>query len=292
MVTAQSNQSTIYTNNSIGQFINSTWIVYKRQLLRLWSSKSRLVSMLVMPLMWLLIIGQSFDNLFGQLGPSGSSIFGAGIDYVTFMTPGILIMVTMFTSLFGVISLFYDRDSGYLKNYLIAPISNISIIIGYAIGIYTQVLLQVTIVLGIGLLIGANITFTVTNLVAIYVFPIASTFFLSGFAITLASKAPNVEVFQAMIMPVSMPLMFLSPIMYPTSNLPYYFKWIARINPLTFGVEGLRATLFGNSFASLPLINVDFFVNNVAIFNFLMLFGVGLFFLWIGSRMFLQSLNN
>jgi len=288
MATVQANQNLNYSDESIMHYFHSVGVVYKRQLLRLWTSKSRLISMLIMPLMWLLIIGQSFNNLLGS-APAGA-FFPGGIDYITFMTPGILIMVTMFTSLFGVISLFYDRDSGYLKNYLIAPISNTAIIMGYALGIYTQVLLQVAIILVIGLAIGASLTLSLVNLLAIFLFPIASTFFLSGLAITLASRAPNVEVFQAMIMPISLPLMFLSPILYPTKNLPNYFEWIARINPLTFGVEGLRATLFGNSFASLPLINVDIFVNNIAIFNFLMLFVIGLFFLWIGSRAFLRSL--
>ena len=276
-----------YTQYRTG-FFRSTWTIYKRQLLRLFATKSQIVSLALMPLMWLLIIGQSFNNLLGST-PGGT--FPGGIDYITFMTPGILIMVTMFTSMFGVIALYFDRDSGYLKNYLIAPIPNLSIVFGYVLGIYTRVLTQVVIIMGVGWLSGASIDYTPLNVLDMFLYPIATTIFLSGLAITIASKAENVEVFQSLVMPISMPLMFLSPIMFPLQSLPDYFQWIAKVNPLTYGVQGLRASIFGNSFVGIAAIDLPIFNEHIAIFNLLLLIIVGLIFLILGSKLFLKSLE-
>ncbi len=278
---------TQYRENSTG-FIQATWTIYKRQILRLFSTKSQIISLMLMPLMWLLIIGQSFDNLLGS-GPGG--VFPGGIDYITFMVPGILIMITMFTSMFGVIALYFDRDSGYLKNYLIAPIPKFSIVMGYVMGIYTRVSIQVVIVMIMGWFSGASIDYTPLNILDMFLYPIATTVFLSGLTITIAARAENVEVFQAMVMPISMPLMFLSPIMFPLESLPDYFQWIARINPLTYGTQGLRAAIFGNDFVGTAAVDLQLFNDHIAVFNLALLLVVGLVFLGIGSRLFLRSLE-
>lgn len=274
--------------SSFGRFTGAVWTVYKRQILRLLNSKIQIVFMMLQPLMWLLIIGQAFNNLFDN--PAiGNSLFG-GVDYITYMTPGIMMTTVMMTSMFGVINMFYDRDSGYLKNYLIAPISNTAIVIGYALGIYTRVLIQVAAILGIALGIGADIPLDLVSVGYMFIFPVVTSFFLSGIAVTFASRAPNVEVFQAIIMPISMPLMFLSPMMFPVDVLPDYLAPIAKVNPITLGIEGLRAELFGREFAGDALINIAIFNDHIALFNIALLLVVGLLLLIGGSRIFLRSL--
>ena len=105
--TQKDNISIEHELNIHPSFIKSTYTVYKRQLLRLVSSKMQIIFMLLMPILFLAVIGQAFKNFL----PNGVQ----GMDYLTFMTPGVLIMVTLFSGIFGGISLFYDRDSGYLK---------------------------------------------------------------------------------------------------------------------------------------------------------------------------------
>ncbi len=286
MYASTSKSQDSYNGFGIFTFIRSIWTVYKRQNARLINSKSQLISIMIMPLLWLVIIGQSFNNLLGSSNP----LFSGNVNYITYMTPGIFVMITMFSSLFGIISLFYDRDSGYLKNYLLAPISNTAIIFGYAMGIYTRVFIQVLLILVIAIAIGANIPITVGSLTAIILFPVVVSFFLSGLAITLASRASNVETFQAIIMPISMPLMFLSPILYPIKALPDYLQWIAQINPLSMGVEGLRFVLLGKIYTDGAIIDIAQFNDHLAIFNFALLFLVGIVFLIMGSKTFLNSL--
>ncbi len=276
--------------SGIFRFVSVTLTIYKRQLLRLWANKVQIVMMLLMPLMWMIIIGQTFDQ-FLDTATGGRGPLPGGLDYITYITPGVLIMVTLFTGLFGGIALFYDKESGYLKNYLVAPIPRISILIGYSMGTATRILVQVTLLLAISLLIGADIDLTVETILAIYLFTILMTFFLMGLAITLAARAPNVEVFQAMVMPIAMPLQFLSPVLYPVDMMPEYLQWIARINPLTFGIDGLRVVLFGSDFATTPLIDVPLVTENLAAFNLLFLLVAATFFLIVGSRAYLRSLE-
>ncbi len=266
-------------------FIKSTYTVYKRQLLRLVSSKMQIIFMLLMPILFLAVIGQAFKNFL----PNGVQ----GMDYLTFMTPGVLIMVTLFSGIFGGISLFYDRDSGYLKNYLIAPSPRTAIVTGYALGTGTRVVIQVAVLLGLAVLLGAKLNLTIFNVLIIFVFALLTTNFLMGLSITLAAKAPNVEVFQQVIMPIVMPLQFLAPVMYTTDALPSYFQPIAKINPITFGIDGIRGTLFKPSIAkylTTPIINTPLITNNLVLFDLLFLLIIGTFFLYIGARLFLKSL--
>lgn len=293
MVYVTENKENIKTNEYEiiikSSFFQSTKAVYKRQLYRLVSSKMQLLSVILMPIMWLAIIGTSFSNFVP------SSALG-GENFLTFMAPGIFIMVTLFSGIFGGISLFYDRDSGYLKNYLIAPSPRIAIVIGYALGTSTRVAIQVTLLLLVSVLLEANLNLTLVNIFIIYLFAILTTNFLMGLSITLASKAPNVEVFQSIIMPIIMPLQFLAPILYPTKNIPDALRWIALINPITFGVDGIRGALQSVNLTTPILtgtvfgINFSFLRTNIVLFDGLMLFIVGTFFLYTGARLFLKSL--
>ena len=145
-------------------FIKSTYTVYKRQLLRLVSSKMHIVFMLLMPILFLAVIGLAYKSFI----PGG--IPGTNMDYLTFMTPGVLVMVRLFSGIFGGISLFYDRDSGYLKNYLIAPSPRTAIVTGYALGTGTRVVIQVAVLLGLGVLLGAKLYLTIVYVIIIFVF--------------------------------------------------------------------------------------------------------------------------
>ena len=175
MVYATENSKNVEMNElDIGihpSFIKSTLTVYERQLYRLISSKMQLLSVILMPILWLAIIGTSFSNFVP------ASALG-GENFLTFMAPGIFIMVTLFSGIFGGISLFYDRDSGYLKNYLIAPSPRTAIVVGYALGTSTRVIIQVALLLIVSIIFQANLNLTIANIIIIFLFAILTTNFL------------------------------------------------------------------------------------------------------------------
>jgi len=279
-------QITTSNGSSVKDFLQTTYVVFKRQNFRLLAMKSQVVAMIAMPLMWLLIMAPSFNNLI----PSGASGIG-GVDYVSFITAGILIQVTLFSSLFGSINLFYDRDSGYLKNYLIAPISRFGIFFGYTLGLFTRITIQISVILILSLLMGSDLHLTPIHLIAILAIIFLVTIFIFGLSVTVASKAENVEAFQAILMPITMPLMFMSPIMYPLDALPKVLRYFARLNPITYGVESVRGTLFGTQFISKPLLDLAIIRDNILIFNVVVLFILAFGFLYLGSKAFIRSLN-
>lgn len=270
-------------------FIKSTFTVYKRQLLRLISNKTQLVFILLMPIMWLAIIGTTFNNVFTPQALQGMGL-PPGENYITFMTPGILIMVTLFSGIFGGIALFYDRDSGYLKNYLIAPSPRTAIVTGYALGTSTRVVIQDAILLALAIPLGVKLDLSLVNLAIIFIFAILTTNFLMGLSITLAAKAPNVEVFQSIITPIVMPLNFLAPIMYQVRFMPSAFQVIAKINPITFGADGIRGALQGVAQTS-PIIDTALYRNNIVLIDMLFLLIAGSILLYTGARLFLKSLS-
>lgn len=286
-------------------YIDSIFTIYKRQMLR--TNKGQIIFMLIMPLMWILVIGTTFNNVFRNISSSGLL---TGSDYLTFLTPGILVMVTVFTGMFSAISLFYDKESGYMKNYVIAPIRRSTIIIAYSLAVATKTIIQVTVLLIVALILGAKIRLDLVDLLAIYTFTLLTTVFLMGLSITLGSKSPTTETFQSIILPIALPLQFLTPIMYPLNDMPDYLQIFAYVNPLTYGVDGLRNILIPNvsenPFNSLIMFlnkylkgfnifinknDFSFISNNLsAVFIIILLLG-GIIFLIIGSKTFLNSLD-
>lgn len=286
-------------------YLDSVFTIYKRQMLR--TNKGQIIFMLIMPLMWILVIGTTFNNVFRNL--SGSALL-SNTNYLTFLTPGILVMVTVFTGMFSAISLFYDKESGYMKNYVIAPINRTAIITAYSLAVATKTVFQVTVLLLVALALGSDINLDISKLLSIYVFTILTTVFLMGFSITIGSNSPNAETFQSIILPISLPLQFLAPVMYPLTDMPDFLQFFAYINPLTYGTVGLRNILLNNVtdnpidsliiFINKYTIHVNFLINqkdfsfistNLNVFFIIILLVGGILFVIAGSHTFLRSLD-
>ncbi len=266
-------------------FLRGTYTIWLRQLLRLKSSPARLVSFLLMPVIWIAVFGKTFNNLLGN----NPAFFGQS-DYLTFFGPGILVMVILFTSTFGAVSMFYDKESGFMKIYLVTPIPRISIIVGYNLGTLSIATLQFVIMYVLELAIGVSLTlnpfkilvawFVLTNLSALLV----------GFVTLIASKAPNVEVFQALIMPIVMPLQFASNIMYPIEIMPNWLQWFAKFNPLSYAVDATRGLLVDTSLMSSPFA-IDLISNHLLGFDILVLVFLALLLNIAGNRAFIRGLS-
>ncbi len=271
-------------------FIRGAYTIWLRQILRYKATPSRLVSMMLMPLLWIAVFGKTFNNLFNN--PGAAAMFGTtGIDYLTYFGPGILAMIILFTSTFGAVSMFYDKESGFMKIYLVAPIPRTAVITGYNLGTLTISTLQLIILYILELLLGADLSTNPLDILLAWFILMNLSALLMGFVTLIASKAPNVEVFQALIMPIVMPLQFASNIMYPYKVMPEWLQYFAKLNPISYAVDATRGVLIGTNFQESPF-DVAWISNHLLLFDILVLIFLALFLNIIGNKAFIRNLSN
>ncbi|HNS71661.1 MAG TPA: ABC transporter permease, partial [bacterium] len=196
--------------------------------------RSRLVSSVAQPLIWLLLIGTGFGATFGKVGD---------LQYIQFMFPGILVMTLLFSSMFSAISIIWDREFGFLKEMLVAPISRTSIAIGKSVGGATRSTIQGLIILVFSPLIGINLTLTKFLMVVPLMFFISFT--ISGIGIIIAARMESFEGFNLIINFIIMPMFLLSGAIFPIANLPSWLSAVVNINPLSYGVDIMRWVITG-----------------------------------------------
>ncbi len=243
--------------------MNTIYILWLRQLKRHLRSKSRIIGSLGQPLLFLLALGYGFGSVFQRAGQG---------NYVEFLAPGIIAMSILFSSIFSGMEIIWDRQFGFLKETLVAPVSRFHIMLGRTFGGATVATMQGVIVLGIS--IGAG--FRPVSYMAL--FPAFGVMFLiallfTAFGTAIASKLADMQGFQLIMNFLVMPLFFLSGALFPLKGLPIALDIVAKIDPLSYGVDALRALLIDASFFGMTT-------------DILMLSGVTLFFLVLGSYFF------
>jgi ABC-2 type transport system permease protein len=213
--------------------MNTIYILWLRQLKRYFRSKARMVGSLGQPLLFLVALGFGFGPIYQKAG---------GGNYLQFLAPGVIAMGILFTSVFMGIEIIWDRQFGFLKETLVAPVSRVNIMIGRTLGGATVATLQGVIVFLMSLAIGFRPMSWLTFPVAIlFMFLIAVLFTALGTAI--ASFMEDMHGFQLIVNFLIMPLFFLSGSLFPLDNLPKAMSIISRMDPLSYGIDGLRATL-------------------------------------------------
>jgi ABC-2 type transport system permease protein len=218
--------------------IEVIYILCLRQLKHYWRSKVRLIGSLGQPLLFLIAFG------FG-IGPMYSKANG-GADYINFLAPGIITMGILFTAVFSGLEVIWDRQFGFLKETMVAPISRTEIMIGKTFGGATIAIIQGLLVLSLTYLIGFRIT-SLGSLVLGLVFMFLIAVFFTGLGLSIASKMKDMQGFQMILNFLIMPIFFLSGALFPLKNLPPAIYFISRIDPLTYGVDGLRGAITGIS---------------------------------------------
>jgi len=205
------------------------------EILRYWREKSRIISSLIMPLLWLLVFGAGMRGM--QLGGVTS--------YQTFMFPGILGMTLLFTSVWSGVSVIWDREFGFLKEILVAPVSRTSIVIGKALGSGTTALIQGTILLPLAFLVGVHLS----PLSAAIILPlmVLISIGLVCIGLLIASIITSMEGFNFIMSLVVMPIFFTSGALFPLTSAPGWLRVFGYINPLTYGVDALRWATFGET---------------------------------------------
>lgn len=223
------------------------YILWLRQLKRYSRSRARIIGSLAQPTLFLVAMGFGFGPIYQKAG---------GGNYIQFIAPGIIAMSIIFTAMFGGMEVIYDRQFGFLKETLVAPVPRWTIMLGRTFGGATVATLQGLVVFFIAFIVGFRPeNMTIVPLALIYMALIATSFTALGTAI--ASTMEDMQAFPLIMNFLIMPLFFLSGALFPLTGLPMAIQVIIRMNPLSYGVDGIRGILTGQLHFAYPL---DFFV--------------------------------
>ena len=222
--------------------LEAVYALWKREIISFFRAKSRVIGSLGMPFFFLAILGIGMNNIF-TLPDQGN--------YLEFITPGIIGMVLMFGSMFSGIIVLIDRQFGFLKETLVAPVSRFSIVLGKALGGATTAMVQGTIIMMVAIFLGVQIQ--ILNIIMLFVFMLLISLMFVSLGIAIASRMQDMHGFQIIMNFLIMPLFFLSGALFPLSSAPKLLRNIAMLDPLTYGVNGLRFLLLGHSDISFPI---------------------------------------
>jgi len=213
--------------------MSTIYILWLRQLKRYFRSKSRIIGSLAQPLLFLLALGFGFGPIYQRAG---------GGNYIEFLAPGIIAMSIIFTAIFSGIEIIWDRQFGFLKETLVAPVSRLNIMVGRTLGGATVASLQGIIVFLISFIAGFR-PLNVILLPLALVFIALTALLFTALGTAIASLLEDMQGFQLIINFLVMPLFFLSGALFPLEGLPKTLVTVARLDPLSYGVDGLRGTL-------------------------------------------------
>ena len=223
--------------------MNTIYILWLRQLKRYLRSKPRMIGSLAQPLLFLISLGYGFGAVYQKAG-EGS--------YINFLAPGIIGMSIIFTSIFSGMEIIWDRQFGFLKETLVAPVSRLNIMIGRTLGGATVASVQGLIVFFVSLVVGFKPHNWYFLLPAILVMFLIALLFTS-LGILIASRLNDMQGFQLIINFLVMPLFFLSGALFPLADAPKAIETIARFDPLSYGIDALRSLLIDSHHFGLGL---------------------------------------
>ena len=221
--------------------MKAVYIMWLRQLKRYWRSKGRMIGFLGQPILFLLALGFGFGPIYKAAG---------GGDYMQFLAPGIIAMTALFSGMFSGMEVVWDKQFGFLKETLVAPVSRLKIMVGRTFGGATVALVQGIIVFFITLIVGFR-PFSMIYLLLALLFMILIALLFTSLGIAIASQLEDMQSFPLIINFIVMPLFFLSGALFPLKGIPKILEVITRFNPLTYGVDGIRGAFSGVSHFSL-----------------------------------------
>src|SRR5215468_3603413 len=210
-------------------------IVWQRELIRFRRDRLRAVTSLIQPLLFLLVLGTGLSSLAkGSMPP--------GVSFKAFIYPGVLAMSVMFTAIFSAASIVWDREFGFLREMLVAPVSRSAIVIGKIFGGATIATFQGIIMLALAGL--ADVPYNPVLLLTLAAELFLLAFTLTSFGVMMAARITQFQAFMALTQMLVMPLFFLSGALYPLAGLPAWLSILTRIDPLTYVVGPMRHAVF------------------------------------------------
>lgn len=215
--------------------VNAIYVIVAREFKKFVREKSRLISTLVRPLIWLFLVGGGMSRL---ITPQSGIMT---VSYLQFIFPGILGMTILFSSIFSSISIIWDKEFGFMKEILVAPVSRLSIVIGKALSGTVVSMIQAAIILILFPVLGLKLS--ILQILGTLTICLLLSFCISSFGIVIATFYESFESFSVIMNFIVMPMFFLSGAMYPVKVLPFILKVATKINPLTYGIDGLKHTI-------------------------------------------------
>ena len=225
--------------------LRAIYIIWYRDIIRYSPDRLRLIASLSQPLLFLVVFGTGLSSALGGAAGGFGAAPGASVNYVQFIYPGIIGMAVLFTSIFSAMSIVWDREFGFLKEVLVAPIDRSAIAIGKTLGGSTQAMVQGILLLVLAPIVGV----TLTPLAVIELIPLifVLAFALTTLGVVLAAGIKSMQGFQAVINFLMMPIFFLSGALFPLGNLPWWMTGLTRIDPAAYGIDPLRRVILGAS---------------------------------------------
>jgi len=223
---------------AVNRALQTVYTMWLREMLRFWRSKSRIIGSIASPLFFLVFLGAGFSSSFQVAG-------GRPFD-PSYLAPGLIGMTILFSSIMGGVSIIWDREFGFLKEILIAPVSRFFVALGKAVGGVTTSVIQGILIMIIAMFMGIEYV-SISGVLAAIVIMFVSGIGFIGLGIAVASRIDSHEGFQMVMSFLTMPLVLLSGAFFPISKLPQWLTILVYANPLTYGVEALRYFLLGSS---------------------------------------------
>jgi len=222
---------------------SGVYIIWYREVLRYWRDRARLISSLGQPLLFLVVFG---SGLTASLGAGLTSELG-DVSYVRFLFPGIVVMAVLFTAVFSAMSIVWDREFGFLREVLVAPISRAAVVLGKALGGSTVAMFQGAILLILAPILGVSLD-------PLLILELLGLMFLTALALTslgilIAARLESMQAFQMIMNFLIMPMFFLSGAFFPLKQLPVWMSVVTRLDPVAYGVDPMRRLLLGAKLA-------------------------------------------
>lgn len=229
-------------SSAFQRFITDILAITEMELRKLRHEPTELLTRAVQPLLWLLIFGQAFSRL--------RAFDTGGVNYLSFMTPGILAQSVMFIAIFFGLSIIWEKDMGILQKFLAMPVPRYAFVLGKALAAGVRALSQAVVIFLAAALLGVPLRWRLFDLLAAAVVVILGAMFFSAFSMSIAALVKTRERFMGIGQVMTMPLFFASNALYPITILPDWLRIVALVNPLSYMVDFLRGVLVTGQLAN------------------------------------------
>ena len=212
--------------------VRAATVVWQREMIRFGRDRSRIISSLIQPVLFLFVLGTGLSSLLST----------GDVDFRTFLFPGVLAMSVLFTAAFAGISIVWDREFGFLREMLVAPVGTTAIMTGKCLGGATVATLQSLVILALAGLV--DVPYDPVMMLELVVLLFLMAFMICALGLVLAARVKQIQSAMPLVQLTITPLMFLSGALFPLSNLPAWLKVVTTLNPMTYAVESIRSVVF------------------------------------------------
>src|SRR4051794_28564703 len=219
-------------------------VVWQREMIRFTRDRLRMVTSLIQPVLFLFVLGTGLSTI-----TNGTA---RNVNFRTFIYPGALSMAVLFTAMFSAASIVWDREFGFLREMLVAPISRWSIVVGKCLGGATTASLQGVVILALAGVVG--VPYSLSLVLTVFAELLLLAFTLTAFGVMTAARITQLQSFMALNQMLLMPLFFLSGALFPLGNLPAWLQVLTRVDPLTYAVDPVRRAVFAHLDVPAPVL--------------------------------------